>query len=90
MMLGWLKRCLKWLLNWNCSAMPIMSKLEVIEELEYDILIHEYWAVRVIEEPKWAETMGDYKWHLRWMQVYQAAIYYLKKSPSRYYLKRGR
>lgn len=59
-------------------GMPTMSNLTVIEELEDDILIHEYWAVKVVQEPKLATTMGDYDWHMHWIEVYQNTIYYLQ------------
>ena len=60
------------------NDLPEMPRSKVIEELEYDILIHEYWAVKVTQDPKWAPSMGDYDWHIRWIKVYEAAIYYLK------------
>ena len=55
-----------------------MPRAEVIEKLEEDILIHEYWAVEVVEHPEKAELMGDYDWHIMWNEVYRSAIYYLK------------
>lgn len=56
-----------------------LLKATVIKELKYDILIHEFWAVKVTEEPAWAPSMGDYDWHLRWIEVYENAIYYLEE-----------
>ena len=58
---------------------PDMTVQEVIDELEYDIEIHEYWAVKVTESPAYAPSMGDYDWHLDWILTYRAAIYYLEK-----------
>lgn len=62
----------------DIGGMPTMEKIVVIEELEDDILIHEQWAVRVVQEPKWAEMMGDYDWHMHWIEVYRNALYYLQ------------
>jgi len=55
-----------------------MTRGEVIEKMEEDILIHEYWAVKVTQEPKYAPSMGDYDWHMMWIEVYQNTIYYLE------------
>jgi len=55
-----------------------MTKAQVLKKLEEDILIHEYWACKVTEEPGWGDTMGDYDWHLMWIEVYQNCIYYLQ------------
>jgi len=41
-----------------------MTKEQVIEKLQEDILIHEQWAVIVTEYPQYAESFGDYDWHL--------------------------
>ena len=60
------------------DSIPNMTADEVIAELEYDILIHENWAVYVVQYPSYAASMGDYDWHMRWIAVYEAAIYYLK------------
>lgn len=62
----------------DITGMPTMEKLAVIEELEDDILIHEQWACYVTQYPKYAETMGDYDWHMKWIEVYRNAIYYLQ------------
>lgn len=59
-------------------GMPTMSRQNVIGELEDDILIHENWAVKVVQEPEYAEAMGDYDWHMHWISVYKNAIYYLQ------------
>lgn len=59
-------------------GMPSMSRQEIIERLEYDILIHEYWAVEVTEHPEEAEKMGDYDWHMHWIEVYENALFYLR------------
>lgn len=61
---------------------PTLTQEQVIAELEYDILIHESWAGYVTEYPSYAETMGDYSWHLRWIDVYKAAIYYIETNDS--------
>lgn len=70
--------------DWFKKAKPVppatMTKEAVIEELEYDILIHEHWAVKVTQEPEWADSMGDYNWHMRWIEVYQNCIHYLKEG----------
>jgi len=62
---------------------PELTQEQVLAELEYDILIHEYWACRVTEEPAWAPTMGDYEWHMRWIEVYKAAIFYIRRVNER-------
>lgn len=54
------------------------TKKRTIKELEYDILIHESWAGIVTQYPGlYDETMGDYDWHMKWIRVYESAIYYL-------------
>ena len=68
-MFRWPKRLLKWLLNWNCSDMPTMSKAEVIRKLKENIAI--------IEEPELIE-------------LYENCLFYLKRIPVLYYLKRRR
>lgn len=68
-MFRWLKRLLKWLLKWNCSDMPTMSKHEVIKKLEENIA--------TIEESKLIE-------------LYENCLFYLKRIPALYYLKRRR
>ncbi len=62
----------------DVSGMPTMTRLDVIGELEDDILIHENWAVYVVQHPEWAKTMGDYDWHMKWIETYKNAIYYLQ------------
>jgi len=73
-----------WLSKLFKSEKPIppatMTKAEVIAQLEDDILIHEQWAVIVTEHPEYAPSMGDYDWHMKWIEVYQNAIYYLKSE----------
>ncbi|GAG58984.1 unnamed protein product, partial [marine sediment metagenome] len=32
----------------------------------------------VVQHPEWAKTMGDYDWHMHWIEVYRNAIYYLQ------------
>lgn len=60
------------------NDLPDMPRSKVIEELKFDILIHEYWAVKVVEEPTILNlATGDYDWHIRWIELYKAAIYYL-------------
>ena len=61
---------------------PTLSQDEVIEELELDILIHERYAVAVVQSPNQYPPAihGDYQWHLRWIAVYQAAIYYMENA----------
>ncbi len=63
---------------------PILSQQKVIEELEFDILIHERYAVAVVQEPNQYPPAihGDYDWHMRWIEVYQAAIYYIERADS--------
>ena len=71
--------CLKWFRpKVKFDGIPSMEKIVVIEELEDDILIHELWAVKVVEEPELAEAMGDYDWHMKWIEVYHNAIYYIE------------
>lgn len=60
------------------NDLPELPRSKVIEELEYDILIHEYWAVKVVQQPTWEPYMGSFSWHERWIEVYRAAIYYLR------------
>jgi len=60
------------------NSLPTMLVEIVISELEYDILIHEYWACKVTEEPEWETYMGNYHWHVKWIEVYENTIYYLK------------
>ena len=64
----------------DMSGLPTLTKKKLIEEMEYDILIHEYWAVKVTEEPAWAPSMGDYDWHMRWIEVYRNVIFYLQED----------
>ena len=54
-----------------------LTKAQCIKKLEEDILIHEYWAVKVTEEPAYAASMGDYDWHMAWNEVYRNCIFYL-------------
>jgi len=61
------------------NELPTLPIDKVIEELEFDILIHEQWACYVTQNPSYAPTMGDYDWHIRWIEVYKAAIYYLRR-----------
>lgn len=61
----------------DVSSMPTMAKQAVIEELEDDILIHKQWAVLVTQKPSLAKDFGDYDWHMKWIEVYKNAIYYL-------------
>lgn len=61
---------------------PTLTQSQVIEELEYNILIHEGWAGYVVEYPEYSETMGDYDWHMRWIEVYENAIFYLQDDTS--------
>ena len=63
-------------------ALPTLTKEEVIENLLDDILIHEQWACYVVEYPEYAESMGDYDWHIRWIKIYENAIYYLENPLS--------
>jgi len=58
----------------------ILTVKKILEEMEFDIYTHEYWAVKVIEEPEYAEAMGDYEWHMRWINVYESIIYHLRKD----------
>jgi len=62
------------------NELPNLSIDKVLEELEFDILIHEHWAVYVTQHPSYARTMGNYDWHIRWIEVYQNAIYYIRRS----------
>jgi len=61
---------------------PTLTREEVIAELEYDIQIHESYAVWVVEEPSRypPEVYGDYDWHMRWIEVYQSAIHYIREA----------
>jgi len=61
------------------DGMPSMSKADVVKKLEEDILIHEYWAVKVTQEPQYAESFGDYDWNIEWIEVYKNAIFYLRQ-----------
>ena len=63
------------------NPLPI-ERSKVIEELEYDITIHEAYAAWVVQDPARypPSTFGDYNWHIRWIQVYESAIYYLKQG----------
>ena len=62
--------------------LPTLSLDKVIEELEYDILIHEEYAGLVIQNPSKypPDTYGSYDWQIRWIRVYESAIYYLRSS----------
>ena len=62
----------------DISGMPTMSKQTIIDELYDDIVIHEYWACFVVQNPSYAPSMGDYDWHMKWIEVYQNGIYYLE------------
>lgn len=55
-----------------------MTKSEVVTQLEIDILIHENWAAIVTGQPEYADSFGDYDWHLFWIEVYQNAIHYIR------------
>ena len=57
----------------------LLPRAKVIEELEYDILIHEAYAAWVVQDPgRYPPSVyGDYNWHIRWIQVYKSAIYYM-------------
>lgn len=60
-------------------SLPTMSKQTVIAELEDDILIHERWAVLVVQDQAHypPANYGDYDWHMHWITIYRHAIYYL-------------
>jgi len=62
------------------NELPSMPVSKVIEELEYDIWIHESYAGLVVERPEEYSpaVYGDYDWHIRWIEIYHAAIYYLR------------
>ena len=64
------------------QEIPVLTQQEVITELEYDIEIHEFYAVAVVEEPHIysPSVYGDHDWHIHWIEVYNACIYYLKRS----------
>lgn len=68
-MFRWLKRLLKWLLNWDCFEIPTMSKREVIKKLEENIAI-----------------TGD----PGLIELYENCLFYLKRIPILYYLKKKR
>lgn len=55
-----------------------MPLSKVIEELEYNISIHETWATQVFHSPEEYKTRGNYASHIRWMEIYGMAIYYLE------------
>lgn len=61
-------------------VLPSMSKQDVIADLEEDILIHERWAVLVVQDPTHypPKNYGDYNWHMKWIEIYKNAIYYLQ------------
>ena len=63
------------------EEMPTIHLENVIAMLEEDVLIHEHWAVYVIQHPKseLIRVVGDYQWHLDWIEVYENAIYYLRQ-----------
>ena len=63
---------------------PKLTQQQVIEELEYDIVIHEDYAVWVVQNPSRynPKVYGDYDWHIRWIEVYKAAIYYIQRADS--------
>lgn len=68
-MFGWLKRPLKWLLNWDCPYMPTMSKSEVVKKLKE--------SMAITGNPELIE-------------LYENCLFYLKRIPVLYYLKRRR
>ena len=65
----------------NAADFSRLTIDQVIEELEYDIVIHESYAVWVVQDPGRypPASFGDYIWHLRWIAVYKSAILYLKE-----------
>jgi len=67
---------------WKKPEQPagLLTLDNVVKELEYDILIHENWAVMVVEQPEYALSMGDYDWHMKWIDIYKSAIYYLRSG----------
>ena len=67
--------CLKKL---TAKVKGMLTREKVIEKLREDILIHEQWAVLVAQYPQYAESFGDYDWHIAWNKVYKSAIYYLE------------
>ena len=60
------------------EGMPSMTVREVLDKLEEDILIHEYWAGYVTQHPSYAASMGDYDWHMTWIEVYENCIHYIE------------
>uniref|UniRef100_A0A6M3J490 Uncharacterized protein n=1 Tax=viral metagenome TaxID=1070528 RepID=A0A6M3J490_9ZZZZ len=56
---------------------PSMTKQEVTDKMEEDIQIHEWWAGYVTQNPSYAQSYGDYDWHMAWIEVYKNTIYYL-------------
>ena len=62
------------------NELVFLSVEDTIGELEYDIKIHEAYAVWVVQEPNKypPANYGDYNWHIRWIKVYESAIHYLK------------
>jgi len=61
---------------------PDMTAEQVISELRFDILIHEDYAGLVVQNPSRypPSVYGDYDWHIRWIEVYKAAIYYIQRA----------
>lgn len=57
----------------------LLSVKKVIDELEYDIEIHETYAGLVVQNPTHypPSVYGGYDWHVRWIEVYRSAIYHL-------------
>lgn len=58
---------------------------QVIEQFEYRILIHEYWACAVVEDPiqNLPSVYGDYWYHLWAINGYKEGIRHIQDRPEK-------
>ena len=64
--------------EWMNDEMPTYTVKELIDHLEYRIIIHKGWLERIIKNPSLGVTYGDVNFQYWAMEGYENSIYYLK------------
>jgi len=56
----------------------LLSREVTTEESRSAAEVHAYWADYVVEHPEYTEAMGDYDWHMHWIDVHMSAAKYME------------